>query len=194
MCGRCCHEVPGSEEDPTFKRIPVYPEEADRLEALAEARGIPLRLVEDVVFPDTLNEKILVLTWRIMLDNPEGVCPFHDEGTGCTIHPDRPLACQAYPLAIRAVDAFNSEVDIEPTCTFVQEHWDELRGISIEDLRDAFDVEYLNAMAMLARKKRAAMALRGAEATGKMAIARQFTREQLDQWLRDWDREVLPDD
>ena len=110
-CGRCCHEVKGSEDDPTYKRIPLYPEEADRLEAIAKERNIPLRIIEDVVFPDAKNHKILVMTYRIMLDNEEQVCPFHDPKTGCTIHDKKPLACKAYPLALKTEDAFNSKIE-----------------------------------------------------------------------------------
>ena len=86
MCGRCCHEVPFVEDELSYKRIPLYPEEADRLEEFAENLGIELHLVEDLVFPDELNQQIIVVTWRIMLDNDAKVCPFHYPDQGCLIH------------------------------------------------------------------------------------------------------------
>ncbi|MCK4780481.1 MAG: hypothetical protein KAT57_09855, partial [Candidatus Lokiarchaeota archaeon] len=65
MCGTCCHEVPGD----YVKRIPLYPDEADILIEIAKERDIEFKIIEDLVFPDIKNEKILVLTYRIRLDN-----------------------------------------------------------------------------------------------------------------------------
>ena len=55
MCGTCCHEVPGD----FVKRIPIYPDEADKLIEIAKHRHIEFKIIEDLVFPDIKNEKIL---------------------------------------------------------------------------------------------------------------------------------------
>ncbi len=57
-CGTCCHEVPGE----FVKRIPIYPDEADILIEIAKERGIDFKIIEDLVFPDVKNHKILVIT------------------------------------------------------------------------------------------------------------------------------------
>ena len=71
-CGTCCHEVPGD----YIKRIPLYPDEVEGLINVAKERGILFKVIEDLVFPDVDNEKIYVLTYRILLDNKNQCCPF----------------------------------------------------------------------------------------------------------------------
>ena len=99
-CGTCCHEVPGD----YVKRIPLYPDEADILIEVAKERSVPFLIIEDLVFPDIKNQKILVVTYRIRLDNETQGCPFYDKNKGCTVHDVKPLACQAYPLALKQID------------------------------------------------------------------------------------------
>ena len=66
-CGTCCFEVHGSSGK---KRIPLYPEEVSKLIKLAKKYDVQFNVIEDLVFPDILNQKILVLTYRFILDNP----------------------------------------------------------------------------------------------------------------------------
>ncbi|HDZ19333.1 MAG TPA: hypothetical protein ENH75_13625, partial [archaeon] len=71
-CGTCCHEILGE----YVKRIPIYPDEADKLIIIAKEQGIKFKIIEDLVFPDLKNEEILILTYRIRLDNENQACPF----------------------------------------------------------------------------------------------------------------------
>ena len=61
-CGACCHEIEYK------KRIPLYPEEANFLIEIAKKRGIALKIIEDLVFLDMLNKKILVVTYKILFE------------------------------------------------------------------------------------------------------------------------------
>ena len=108
-CGLCCHEIVVNNEG-YKKRIPLFPEEADRLIKLAKERAISFKIIEDLVFPDILNKKIIVITWKILLDNPEKSCPFYIPKEGCSIHEIKPLACKAFPLALERIDSFNIEI------------------------------------------------------------------------------------
>ncbi|MHA1757125.1 MAG: YkgJ family cysteine cluster protein, partial [Promethearchaeota archaeon] len=123
-CGTCCHEIP---QCPGAKRIPLYPEEVNKLIKIAKERNIDFKVIEDLVFPDVLNKKILVITYKIILDNETKGCPFYDESFGCTIHEIKPLACQAYPLSLKTIDAFNLEITIDPLCNFVIANREELK-------------------------------------------------------------------
>ena len=190
-CGRCCHEVKGAIDDPTYKRIPLYPEEADRLEALAKERNIPLRIIEDVVFPDIKNQKILVLTWRVLLDNEGQVCPFHSPDVGCTIHNKKPLACKAYPLAIKTEDAFNMTINIDPLCKFTEMNRELLEKIEFDKLKEVYDIEYGLAMDLLKRNKHAIMELRAKEALGQIEIPKTISSDDFDKYLKEWDRITL---
>ncbi|MFX1325312.1 MAG: YkgJ family cysteine cluster protein, partial [Promethearchaeota archaeon] len=134
MCGICCHEVPGD----YVKRIPLYPDEADVLIEIAKNRQVDFLIVEDLVFPDTKNERILVLTYRIRLDNETQGCPFYSKTEGCTVQDVKPLACQAYPLALKQIDAFNFEISIDPLCNFVIENYGKLEKIDKPTLQQIF--------------------------------------------------------
>lgn len=191
MCGKCCHEVPGSDDDPTYKRIPLYPEEADRLEKIAKERDIEIHLIEDVVFPDVKNSKILILTWRIMLDNENKVCPFHDEGKGCTIQDKKPLACLAYPLALQTVDAFNMKIQIDPLCKFTEMHYDELKIIDAKKLQEIYAEEFKHARNMLNRNKRAILHLKILERENRIEIPKKIDNQDFDSHLKKWDRVEL---
>lgn len=189
-CGRCCHEIPESEEK-AYKRIPLYPEEADKLETLAKENNIDLHLIEDLVFPDIKNKKIIVLTWRILLDNDRGRCPFYSEGKGCLIHEHKPLACQAYPLAVKTEDAFNMRIDIDPLCDFTVIHYEKLKSIPFDQFLTIYNVEFNLAKKLLKRNKEAIMNLMGKEKLGDIEIPRKIATEDFNSYLQEWDREVL---
>src|SRR6056297_1570927 len=188
-CGKCCHEI--EEKSPgIYKRIPIYPEEADILEEIAKKREIPLKMIEDLVFPDIKNKKILVLTWRIILEKNE-VCPFYGKNKGCTIHEKKPLACRAYPLAIKRVDAFNMKIDIDPLCSFTIQRRKKLENINAEKLKQIYKDEYKWAMKMLKRNKKAIMKIRKREYTNQIEIPREITPEYYNQYLKNWERKIL---
>lgn len=191
QCGRCCHEVQGPKDDPTYKRIPLYPEEADKLEKLAIERNIPLRMIEDLVFPDEKNKKILVVTYRILLDNEEKVCPFHQVGVGCTIHDQKPLACQAYPLSLSTEDAFNMKISIDPLCEFTNQNREIIEKINYEQLKSIYDIEFVLAKKHLARNKQLLLNLNIKEREGRIHIPRQINNDNFNKYLKEWDREPL---
>ena len=184
MCGTCCHEVPGD----YVKRIPIYPDEADILIKIAKSKGVDFKIIEDLVFPDIKNEKILVLTYRIRLDNEPKGCPFYNKTTGCTIHDVKPLACQAYPLALKRLDAFNFAISIDPFCNFVITNYDELEKADLEKLRDIFKEEYPKAENFYRKNKKLMFKIRKLEVTNKIIIPHEINLEDFNNYLRKWNR------
>lgn len=183
-CGTCCHEVPGD----YVKRIPIYPDEADTMIELAKSKGVDFKIIEDLVFPDIKNEKILVLTYRIWLDNESKGCPFYNKTNGCTIHDVKPLACQAYPLALKRLDAFNFAISIDPLCNFVITNYDELEKADLTSLRDIFKEEYPKADKFYRKNKKLMFKIRKLEVTHKINIPHEINLEVFNDYLRKWDR------
>ncbi len=182
-CGACCQDLP---------RIPIFPEEADRLVEIAQARDIPLHLVEDLVFPDAKNNRILVVTYRIMFDNPDKVCPFFEKrSVACKIHPDRPLSCRAYPLAIKTEDAFHSTIEIGSFCTFTQKYHDDLARLSASDVEILFTELFPNARALLNRNNEIRAKIRYLTQKGEIDIPAEISGEDFDRALKEWPRAEL---
>lgn len=184
LCGTCCHEIPGD----YVKRIPLYPEEAEELIEIAKNRGVLFKVIEDLVFPDVLNEKILVVTYRIRLDNETHGCPFYDKNSGCTVHQVKPLACQAYPLALKQIDAFNFKIDIDPLCNFVIDHYEQLSNVNIDDIKKIFKDEYPKAMNHLKKNKKIMLKIKKLEYLKEIKISREITIEDFNRALKEWDR------
>ncbi len=187
MCGTCCHEVPGD----YVKRIPIYPDEADKLIEIAKERNIAFKIVEDLVFPDIKNKKILILTYRIKLDNENKGCPYYIKSYGCTVHDTKPLACQAYPLALKRIDAFNFEISIDPLCNFVIEYYSELENLDIEKLKEIFKEEYPKAEKFYRKNKKLIFKIRKLEAKKQIKIPRQISLEEFNMYLQNWEREDI---
>jgi len=183
-CGTCCHEVPGD----YVKRIPLYPDEADILIEVAKERDVPFLLIEDLVFPDIKNDKILVVTYRIKLDNETQGCPFYDPNNGCTVHDVKPLACQAYPLALKQIDSFNFKIDIDPLCNFVIDNYDDLEKVNLEEIKEIFKDEWPKAMNHLKKNKNIMLKIKKWEYSKKVEISRQITLEEFNKCLQEWDR------
>ena len=183
-CGTCCHEVPGE----YVKRIPIYPEEAERMIQIAKEREIEFRIIEDLIFPDLKNEKVLILTYRIILDNKNLGCPFYDEVEGCTIQNNKPLACQAYPLAIKQIDAFNFEISIDPLCNFVLRNYDTLDTLDHEKLKELFKEEYPKAEKFYKKNKRLILKIRKLEALKEIEIPHQIKLVDFNNYLKKWER------
>ena len=153
-CGICCHQIKSLNY---VKRIPLYLDEVETLIEIAKERDIPFLVIEDLVFPDILNKKILVVTYRIRLDNESKGCPFFSSEFGCTVHDVKPLACQAYPLALKQEDAFNFKIDLDPLCNFVISYYDLLKESTPEEIEDIFFMEYPNAIKHLRKNQKLMM-------------------------------------
>ena len=186
-CGTCCHEVKDNEFK-YVKRIPIYPEEADRMILIAKEREIEFKIIEDLVFPDLKNEEILILTYRIRLDNEYQVCPFYHDIEGCTIQEAKPLACQAFPLALKQVDAFNFEISIDPHCNFVLQYYDDLESLNLEKIKENFKEEYPKAEKFYKKNKKLIFKIRKLEAIKKIVIPRQISLDDFNNYLRNWKR------
>ncbi len=186
-CGTCCHEIPGE----SLKRIPLYPDEANRLIDIAKKRAVDFKIIEDLVFPDIKNKKILVITYRIRLDNETQGCPFYKEEKGCTIHEIKPYACQAYPLALKRVDAFTFQIDIDPLCNYVIENYEELKNSDMETLKEIFRDEFPKAEKFFRKNKKLMFKIRKLEAENKIQISRQISLEDFNKALKEWDREEI---
>ncbi|MFX1242709.1 MAG: YkgJ family cysteine cluster protein [Promethearchaeota archaeon] len=187
LCGTCCHEVPGD----YVKRIPIYPDEAERLINVAKERNIEFKIIEDLVFPDFKNEKILILTYRIRLDNESRGCPFYNKQKGCMVHDSKPLACQSYPLALKQIDAFNFEISIDPLCNFVIENYNELKNLDLPKLKEIFKDEYPKAENFYRKNKKLMLKIRKLETLKKIEIPREISIEKFNACLQDWNREEI---
>jgi Fe-S-cluster containining protein len=187
LCGTCCHEVPGD----YVKRIPIYPDEAERLINVAKERNVEFKIIEDLVFPDFKNEKILILTYRIRLDNESKGCPFYNKQKGCTVHDFKPLACQSYPLALKQIDAFNFEISIDPLCNFVIEHYNELENLDLPKLKEVFKDEYPKAENFYRKNKKLMLKIRKLETLKKIEIPREISIEKFNACLQYWNREEI---
>jgi Fe-S-cluster containining protein len=184
-CGTCCHEIEYQ------KRIPLYPEEADVLIEIAKKRGIPFKIIEDLVFFDILNKKILIITYKILFDKKTNVCPFYDNNLGCTVHDTKPIACKAYPLALKQVDAFNFQISVDPLCQYVNNQYDLLKNASFLALKDIFKYEYPNAHNHYLKNKKLMLKIKQLEFKRKIKISRQISVEDFNKYLKEWEREEI---
>jgi Fe-S-cluster containining protein len=186
-CGICCHEVPGD----YVKRIPIYPDEADNLIEIAKAHNIEFKIIEDLVFPDIKNKKILIITYRIRLDNEKQGCPFYNAIKGCIVHHSKPLACQAYPLALKRIDAFNFEISIDPLCNFIIENYNLLENLDLRNLKEIFKEEYPKAEKFYKKNKKLIFKIRKLEAAKEIIIPREISLEEFNLYLQNWERKDI---
>ncbi len=186
-CGNCCHEVEGKELG-YIKRIPLYPEEVDKLINIAKERGIYFKVIEDLVFPDVENKTVYVVTYRILLDNENQCCPFYNNEKGCMVHNIKPLACQAYPLALKHIDAFNFQISIDPLCNFVVDEYNLLKEADLEKLKDIFEYEFPKAEKFFRKNKKLMFRIRQLEFENKIKITRKISIEDFNDALNEWDR------
>jgi len=187
-CGTCCHE---SIETRGLKRIPLYPEEVDNLIRIAKKKNINFTVIEDLVFPDIKNQKILVITYKINLENSGYSCPFFDRVKGCIIHKIKPLSCQAYPLALKRIDAFNFQISIDPLCNFVADNYEELKNIDKKQLEEIFLEEFPKAHKFYLKNKKLQLKIKQLEYQKKIKIPRQITLEKFNEYLKEWDRKEI---
>ncbi len=186
-CGTCCHEVPGE----YVKRIPLYPDEVDRMIQIAKEREIEFKIIEDLIFPDLKNEKILILTYRIIFNNINQGCPFYDEVEGCTIQNIKPLACQAYPLALKQIDAFNFEISIDPLCNFVVRNYDTIETLDLEELKELFREEYPKGEKFYKKNKELILKMRKLEAMKEIEIPSHIKLDDFNKYLKKWERREI---
>ena len=185
-CGTCC-SIPKDDEGNYIKRIPLYPEEVNKLIKIAKEQNIQLKVKEDLVFPDILNRKIIVLTYRFILEN-SGYCSFHDPQVGCIIQENKPLSCQAYPLALKIIDAFNLEISIDPYCNWVIKNYDELKNANLNTIKKIFPEEFEKAMNFLKKNKRLQLKIKKLELENKIKIVREISLDEFNKYLKEWDR------
>ncbi|MHA2290011.1 MAG: YkgJ family cysteine cluster protein [Promethearchaeota archaeon] len=184
-CGTCCHEIEYK------KRIPLYPDEADVLIEIAKNRGVAFKIIEDLIFPDILNKKILVVTYKIRLDNETHGCPFYKIDKGCTVHDVKPLACKAYPLALKQVDAFNFQISIDPLCNFVDGNYELIKKADYVRIKEIFRNEYPSAQEHLKKNKKLMVKIKMLEYNNKIKISREILLNEFNKYLKEWDREEL---
>lgn len=197
----CCSLRPDEE-----KKILLFPEEVERLETKAiETGNLDFAVVEDLIFPDTLNRTILVGAYRLFLErHPRRACAFLDPETSrCTIHDIRPLVCRGYPVAIKTIDATTREYYLDTGCEFVEQHLDEFTAIKtltdIQDLKtyfqESFPEENAAAERILIRLAWIPLRLRQLEAEGLITIPDELTTAEWQEALETWDRiDLIPDD
>ncbi|MFO7796866.1 MAG: YkgJ family cysteine cluster protein [Promethearchaeati archaeon] len=185
-CGSCCYEIPGEYS----KRIPLYPDEVDRLIKIAQKRDINFKVIEDLVFPDILNQKIIVLTYKIKFENETQSCPFYSKNEGCKIQNVKPIACKAYPLSLKQEDAFNFQISIDPLCKFVskEENYNRLKKLDWKSIKEVFKDEYRNAEEHLKKNKKLMLKIRRLETDKKINISRKISLDDFNKSLQNWER------
>jgi Fe-S-cluster containining protein len=191
-CGSCCHEYEFADGE-NIKRIPIFPEELDELEAFARSNGIGIKFLEDVVFPDTKNKKIIVVTYKVVLEGADRCCPFFQASTGCRVNKMKPLACKAYPLAQKKVDAYSQELNLDPYCKFIEKHESQFREATSEIIKGMFDPELDFSWRLMEKNQEIILKIKQLTVEGKILIPEMVSPEELDTWLRTWDRVYIKD-
>lgn len=102
----------------------LLPEEKDRMEKLAEEKGVQVRILPRLAVGKSLAgpEKIIAYQMMGKQEKDGDLCPFLDlenrsphGGFACGIYRQRPLACSAYPV----VDASKKGgATLDPHCQF----------------------------------------------------------------------------
>ncbi len=191
-CGTCCHEYEFA-DGTNFKRIPVFPEELDELEAFAKENKISIKFLEDVVFPDTKNKRIIVVTYRIVLEGVNKCCPFFKAQDGCIVNKIKPLACKAYPLAQKKIDAYTQEMYLDPYCRFIEGHEEHVRKAASENIKEMFDSELDFSARLMKKNQEIILKIKQLTVEGRILIPDKVPSKNLDSWLRSWDRVYIKD-
>ncbi|MEX2684336.1 MAG: YkgJ family cysteine cluster protein [Candidatus Sigynarchaeota archaeon] len=191
-CGSCCHEYEFA-DGMNFKRIPVFPEELDELEVFAKENGILIKFLEDVVFPDIKNKRIIVVTYRIVLEGSEKCCPFFQASRGCLVNEIKPLACKAYPLAQKKIDAYTQEMYIDPYCRFIEGNEIQVKNAAIENIKSLFASELDFSARLMKKNQEIILKLKQLTVEGKILIPEKVSTNDMDIWLRTWDRAYIKD-
>jgi Fe-S-cluster containining protein len=201
----CCALREGEE-----KKIMLFPEEVAFLEKQAVELKQPFAVLEDLIFPDVKNRIILVASYRLYLEMlPSKACGFmRPENHWCQIQEllgfeQKPLVCQAYPIAIKTVDATTKEYFLDTGCPFIEEHiaaYARLKDFTtVEEvegfLRENFPAEYRAACQIVNRLSWIPLRLRQLEQEGKIRVPDEFSAEDWAAALPLWDRiDLIPED
>nr|MDO8083688.1 YkgJ family cysteine cluster protein [Candidatus Sigynarchaeum springense] len=191
-CGSCCHEYEFA-DGTNFKRIPIFPEELDELEAFAKDKGILIKFLEDVVFPDTKNKRIIVVTYRIVLEGLDKCCPFFQVSVGCMVNKIKPLACKAYPLAQKKIDAYTQEMYLDPYCRFIECNESRVRKAATENIKTLFGSELDFSTRLMKKNQEIILKIKQLTVEGKILIPDKVSTSDLDVWFRTWDRAYIKD-
>lgn len=189
-CGTCCHEYEFADEM-SIKRIPIFIDELDNLEKFASEYDIKIKFLEDVVFPDLKNEKIIVITYKIVLEGQERCCPFFSTDVGCQVNTFKPLACKAYPVAQKKDDAYHIIIDLDPYCKFIENHEKKIRNYSEKEIEESFTSEYRDSKRLMEKNQQIILKIKQLTYQGNINIPETVNPEDLDAWLQTWDREYL---
>jgi len=171
----------------------VFVDELENLEHFATVQDIKIKFLEDVVFPDTKNEKIIVITYKIILEGEERCCPFFSADIGCQVNSFKPLACKAYPIAQKKVDAYHISIDLDPYCKYVENHDAEIRDFSEYEIETSFPAEFRESKRLMEKNQQIILKIKQLTYQGKIIIPETVNPEELDAWLQTWDREYLDD-
>ena len=101
------------------------------------------------------------------------------------------LACSAYPLALRQIDAFNFQISIDPLCKWTISNYDSLKNINSEEVKEIFKDEYPKAEKFYRKNKNLMFKIRELEAGKKIKITHQLSLENFNKALKDWGREEI---
>ncbi len=200
----CCALREGEE-----KKIMLFPEEVAFLEKQAVELDQRLAVLEDLVFPDVKNRIILVASYRLYLEIlPSKACGFmRPENHWCRIQEllgfeKKPLVCQAYPIAIKIVDATTREYFLDTGCPFIEENviaYERMKDLKtvaeVEGfLRENFPAEFRAANQIVNRLAWIPLRLRQLEQEGKIRVPDEFSAEEWAEALPSWDRmDLIPE-
>ncbi|MHA1144467.1 MAG: YkgJ family cysteine cluster protein [Candidatus Helarchaeota archaeon] len=148
-CGNCCRHP--NTKDASQRYIPIYLDEIEALQDIARERDVALDLKEDVMYPDYLNKRLIIISYALKFSD---CCPFYDKNMkGCTIYENRPLTCRAYPVSIWREDGFRTLMHLEMECKHVQANSENLHSKSFEFLETYFQPEFKNAKQLMIKGK-----------------------------------------
>jgi hypothetical protein len=205
-CGTPCCAVREGEE----KKIMFFPEEVVFLEEQAiSMEKKHFAVIEDLVFPDTLNHVILVASYRLYLEiHPAKACDFmRPNNHWCQIQEtlgfeQKPLVCQAYPIAIKTIDAITKEYFLDTGCPFIEQHvnaYTQMKEFKTVEkveafLRENFPLEFKAANQIVNRLSWIPLQLRQLEQEGKIRVPDEFSAEEWTTALASWQRkDLIPD-
>jgi len=145
-CGVCCHNVRSEGYE---RYIPIYLDEVEKFKKIAEEKQVNLIMEPDLLYPDRLNKKLIIVTYVFKIDE---VCVFYNEKIGCSIYEDRPITCKAYPVAVWRED-INYTMKVNTDCKFVEKHIDIISPKNYSELEKFFPQEYIHARRMMIKGK-----------------------------------------
>ncbi len=145
-CGKCCHNVKSEGYE---RYIPVYLDEISKLENLALKNKVKNNLEPDLLYPDILNKRLIVVTYVLKFKD---VCAFYNEKLGCTIYNDRPITCKSYPVSIWK-EHINYMMKVNTDCKFVEKNIGLISPKNYSELETFFPKEYKQAKKLMIKGK-----------------------------------------